>query len=278
MIQGIWLPVLIVGGVGLIFGVILAYASKKFEVKEDERVSRVREVLPGANCAACGQTGCDAFAAAVVAGNAHVNGCTVGGSSVAKKIGEILDIKVMDEEEKVARVLCKGNCDVARTKYDYEGIEDCVAAASLHNGPMACSYGCLGMGSCVRACQFDAIVIEKGLARILDYKCTSCGKCVDACPKKIIKLLPRRSEYTVACSSLDKGNVVRVNCDVGCIGCTKCVKVCPNNAIKMNGALAEINPELCNNCGECIKVCPTTAINRFVCNYTFDEVRSSNAI
>jgi Na+-translocating ferredoxin:NAD+ oxidoreductase RNF subunit RnfB len=267
VIQELWLPVSIIGGLGLLFGLSLAYASKKFEVKVDERIALVREVLPGANCAACGQTGCDAFAEAVVNGNAHVNGCPVGGASVAKKIGEILDIKVNDEDEKVARVMCRGSMHAARIKFDYYGIEDCSAAANLFGGPSACSYGCVGMGSCVRECPFDAIAVEDGIARVLEHKCTSCGKCVAACPKKIIRLIPRSTEYTVACSSLDKGNIVKANCDVGCIGCGKCVRACPETAIKLNGTLAEINPDLCENCGECIKACPTNAINLFRCYY-----------
>ncbi|HHW00818.1 MAG TPA: RnfABCDGE type electron transport complex subunit B [Clostridiaceae bacterium] len=261
----ILLPVFIIGGLGLIFGFGLAYASKKFEVKVDERVSLIRDVLPGANCAACGQTGCDAFAEAVVAGVAEVNGCPVGGAAVAEKVANIMGKSAEKFEAKVARVMCGGSSKTCRSKYSYSGIEDCAAAASLYGGPSSCTYGCVGMGNCVRACPFGAIVIEDGLAKVIATKCTGCTKCVAACPKKIIEMVPVTSEYTVRCSSFDSGKVVRQNCDVGCIGCGRCAKVCPHNAIKMENNLAKINPALCQNCGECAKVCPTKAIELFLC-------------
>lgn len=265
MLQSLYIPVLIVSGLGLLFGLGLAFASKKFEVKVDERVAKVREVLPGANCGACGQTGCDAFAECLVEGTCSVNGCPVGGAEVVQKLSEILGIEAEEVECKTARVMCAGTYDNCKQKFSYYGIEDCAAAAALYGGPSACSYGCLGLGNCVRACPFNAIVIENGLARIIQSKCTACGKCVSACPKGIIELVPQSSEYTVRCSSLDKGNIVRKNCQVGCIGCRKCSKVCPVDAIKFKGTLAKIDPEVCVNCGACMKECPTNAINYFQC-------------
>ncbi|NSW89644.1 MAG: Fe-S cluster domain-containing protein [Firmicutes bacterium] len=260
MMSEILIPVAVVGGLGLFFGIGLSFASKKFEVKVDEKVKLVRDVLPGANCAACGQTGCDAFAEAVAEGKVAVTGCPVGGADVAKKIGEILGLEAEAVEDKTARVICGGTFENSKVKYNYYGIEDCNAAAALYGGPSACLYGCIGLGTCVRACPFDAIVIENGLARVLEWKCTGCGMCVKACPKKIIELVPRYSRHTVTCSSLDKGNIVRQVCSVGCIGCTRCVKACPVGAISMKGSLAKIDPPTCTNCGECVKVCPTGAI------------------
>ena len=265
MLLDIIIPASIVSGMGLVFGLGLAYASKKFEVKVDDRIAQVREVLPGANCGACGQTGCDGFAEGVVEGRCKVNGCPVGGNEVAKKIGEILGVKADKVEPRVARVMCAGTYDKCRTKFSYSGIDDCAAAASLFGGPSSCSYGCVGMGTCVKACAFGAISIENGVAIVDESKCTACTKCVAACPKHIIEIVPLHSQYTVRCRSYDKGAVTRKNCDVGCIGCTKCVKACPRNAIAMDGALAKINPELCDNCGECIKVCPSGSINRYIC-------------
>lgn len=259
-------PVAIISGLGLVFGLALAFASKKFAVKVDERVSLIREALPGANCGGCGQTGCDSFAEAVALGKSPINGCPVGGSAVAEKLASIMGVEASEVEKTVARVMCAGSFDVCRRKFDYSGIEDCSAAANLYGGPMACSYGCVGMGNCVRACPFGAIVVENGVAKIIASKCTACTKCVAACPKKIIEMVPVCGEYTVRCSSLDRGNVVRQNCDVGCIGCARCVKACPSNAIKLNGTLAKIDPALCTNCGECYKVCPTKSINVFLCD------------
>lgn len=259
------IPASIIGSLGLFFGVGLAYASKKFEVKVDEKIAMIREALPGANCGACGQTGCDGFAEGVAVGTCAVNGCPVGGTAVTAKIAEIMGVEADAAEEKTARVKCAGSFSKSKAKFAYGGIQDCAAAANLHGGPMACSYGCVGMGSCVRECAFGAIEVVDGVARVNESKCTSCGKCVRVCPKRIIAIVPKCAETTVTCSSLDKGNVVRKNCSVGCIGCGKCSKVCPVGAVKMNGTLAGIDYSLCTNCGECRKECPTKAINQFRC-------------
>lgn len=275
MIADMLIPIAIIGGLGLFFGVGLSYASKKFEVQVDERVKLIREALPGANCAACGYTGCDAFAEAVAEGKAQTDGCPVGGADTAAKIREIMGIEADEGEEcgekgsekekigKVARVLCGGTYETCKTKYEYNGIEDCDAAAALYGGPSACNYGCVGLGTCARACPFDAIVVENGLARVLESKCTGCGLCVKACPKNIIKLVPRSSRHTVLCRNHDKGIVVRKVCSVGCIACMRCVRICTVGAISMNDQLAEIDPKLCTNCGECVKVCPTSTIKQF---------------
>lgn len=266
--NSIIIPVLILSALGILFGAGLAYASKKFEVKVDERVAAVREVLPGANCGACGQTGCDGFAEAIVEGKALPNGCPVGGADAAVAIGEIMGIEVDTTEVKTARVHCNGRDSVSRYKFEYYGMEDCTAAAQLFAGRKHCTYGCLGLGSCVKACPFDAIVIVNGIARIIEDRCKSCGKCVAACPKQLIELVPRTKEYSVMCRSKDKGPITKKNCDVGCIGCQKCTKICKHEAIQMEGFLAKIDYEKCVNCGECMEVCPTMAIRRL--NYAND--------
>lgn len=259
----LFLPAAIVSGLGLFFGIGLAYASKKFEVKVDEKILRVREALPGANCGACGETGCDGFAEGIVEGRCKVNGCPVGGKDTANKVAEIMGVEAGPGEETTARVLCSGSYDKCLNKFAYDGIKSCTGAANLHGGPSACSYGCLGLGDCLKGCAFGAIEIVNGVARINEDKCTSCGICVATCPKKLIKMVPKVNIYTVSCSSYHKGAVVRKACSVGCIGCTKCMKVCPSGAITMKGPLAEINQKICNNCGECIKVCPSNSIRRY---------------
>lgn len=266
-------PILILSGLGLLFGIVLAYASKVFEIKADERITAIREALPGANCGACGQTGCDGYAEAIVNGNAQPNLCTVGGASVAQAISGIMGVEVNSAEPRTARIMCNGKDSVAASKYEYYGIEDCQAASQLFAGRKACSYGCLGMGSCVKECAFDAIVISGGVAKIIEDKCVACGKCVASCPKKIIEIVPASKEFSVVCRSKDKAPVTKKNCEVGCIGCTRCVKACRYGAISMEGPLAKINYELCTNCGECLEICPTMAIRRL--NFTDEIIKAT---
>lgn len=257
------LPVAIVSGLGLVFGLMLSYASVKFEVEADDRVAKVREALPGANCGACGFTGCDNYAEAIVNG-AEINKCPVGGPELVTRLSSIMGVEAVAGEKMVARVMCKGSWDNVTIKFDYDGILDCRSAASMAGGPSSCIYGCVGMGSCKKVCAFGAITVENGIARIDERKCTGCGKCIAECPKLIIKMVPARSGYSVACSNEEKGAVARKNCKVACIACGKCVKACPKEAISIVNLRAVIDTSKCENCGECITVCPTGAIEKYM--------------
>ena len=205
---------------GIIFGAILAVASKVFAVEKDPREDAIVEILPGANCGGCGYPGCSGYASAVVAGTAPVNACSPGGAATAAKIGEIMGVAVEAGARKIAQVMCTGGGH-DKTRYDYVGLESCLAVSRVSSGPLKCSYGCLGGGDCVDACKFDAIHIVDGVAKVDFDKCVACGACVDACPKHIIRIVPLNAKkYTeVACSSHDKGAAVRQACDNGCIGC-----------------------------------------------------------
>jgi len=246
---------------GLIFGAGLAYASKKFAVETDPKVELVREVLPGANCGGCGFPGCDGYAASVAAGNAPVNACPVGGGPLAQKIADIMGLEVESSERKIARVLCQGDHEHCREKYVYQGIQDCVAASMLDGGSKSCQYGCLGLGTCVKACPFDAIHITEGKIAVVDAsKCTGCKKCVAACPKNLIEMVPESRKVKVMCKSTDKAKAVREKCSIGCIGCRLCVKACQFDAIIFEDNLARIDYDKCTNCGKCAEKCPTKAI------------------
>lgn len=259
-------PALLIGGLGLIFGLGLAFASKKFEVKVDERIAQVREVLPGANCGACGFTGCDGYAEGIVEGKCDINGCPVGGVELVTKLSGIMGVDASTAAPKTARVMCGGTTHYTTQKYQYDGIKECSAATSLHNGAKSCSYACLGFGDCVKVCAFGAIEIIDGVAKINEKKCTACGKCITSCPKSIISLVNKDSKYSVVCSNYYKGAVTRKNCQVGCIACGKCVRVCESKAVTVSKNKAKIDDELCINCGECEKVCPTRAIREFKCH------------
>ncbi len=249
------------GGLGALLAVGLGFAAKSFQVDTDERVEKIEEILPGANCGACGYAGCGSFASAVVSGEGKINGCTVGGNKVAEKIADILGKEASATDSKIAHVLCKGGVKETKKNSDYRGVETCKAVNQVNAGTKACSFSCLGYGDCVAACPFDAIELnENGLPVIDEEKCTGCGKCVKACPKNIIILAPEAAETHIKCSSHEPGKVVRKICEVGCIGCGLCSKTCPVEAITMENNLAVIDYEKCINCGLCAEKCPTGTI------------------
>lgn len=252
----ILLPVLIFIGLGLLMGALLALASKLFAVKKDEKAEEIKECLPGANCGGCGYSGCDAYAAAVSAGDAPVNKCSVGGVEAASKIAQIMGVDAGEQVRMRAQVMCSGTGEYAKKKYIYEGIDDCVAASKIGGGDKMCKNGCIGLGTCVRACPFDAIVVEDGVAAVDYSKCKGCGICVSACPKGIIKLIPFDAKHWVGCMSVDDGKNTRKVCDVGCISCKLCQKNCPAGAINVDNFVASIDYDKCTGCDICTDKCP----------------------
>lgn len=260
-INSILFPVISIGGLGVVFGAVLGIAAQVFHVEEDPRVTAVMDCLPGANCGGCGFPGCAGCASAIVAGTAPVNACPVGGPTAAAAIGEVMGVAAGSMEPTTAFVKCNGSCGNAKNNYNYEGITDCVMASQLAGGSAkACSYGCMGLGSCVKACAFDAIHIVDGVAVVDKEKCVSCGKCAKVCPKHLIEIVPAKFKYNVTCSSKDAGKVTMGNCSVGCIGCKICEKNCKFEAIKVVDGVAVIDYSLCKNCGLCAQKCPKGVI------------------
>ncbi len=254
-------PIIAIGGIGVVFGLILSYAGVKLKVEEDERIPLVRDVLPGANCGGCGVAGCDAFASAVVEGKLSPNGCPVGGQETAAAVCEVLGLVAEEKEKEVAYVMCAGSCDKASDKYEYFGVQDCNIQTALPSGTQkTCNFGCMGGGSCVKACEFDAIHVVNGVAIVDEDKCVSCGACIPACPKALIELVPQKKEVRVSCSSKANGKTVRGACSVGCISCKLCEKNCPHDAIHVNDMLAKVDYDKCTLCGICVTKCPTNAI------------------
>lgn len=257
------ISILVIGFLGLFIGLFLGFSAKKLAVETDPREEKVLEALPGANCGGCGFAGCAACATAIVKGEAPVNACPVGGESVSKNVAEIMGQQVSDSVRLRAFVKCNGDCDKAKMDYEYSGVEDCGMAVFVPGaGPKSCSFGCLGYGSCVKACPFDAIRVINGVAVVDKDVCKACGKCVEACPKGLIELIPYDSKYAVSCSSKDKGPDAMKKCDVSCIGCGLCKKNCPKEAIEVNDFLAKIDQEKCVGCGVCASKCPKKSINK----------------
>ncbi len=262
MFDTILSSIISIGGIGIIFGLILGYAGEKLKVEEDPKIGQVRDVLPGANCGGCGYAGCDAFAKAIAMGEAPITGCPVGGAKCAEDIANVMGVEPSKEAKKVAYVNCGGDCDKASNKYLYQGMNDCnVSSILAGGGEKTCTYGCLGNGSCVQKCAFDAINIVNGIAVVDPEKCTSCGMCVPACPKKLIDIIPYDSKVQVTCSSRDAGKVVKAGCEVGCIACKICTKQCEFDAIHVENNIAKINYEKCTNCNKCAEKCPTKCIS-----------------
>ena len=264
----ILIPVLVCMGVAAVCAVILTLASVFFGVKEDEKFLAIRDALPGANCGACGFSGCDGYAKALAEGKVkETTLCVPGGAAAAKDIASVLGVESGEVARKVAYVSCNGTCDVVDKKFEYQGVKTCKSATMNYAGDRLCSYACLGYGDCAAVCPEDAIVIKNGVAKVISESCIGCGKCAKTCPNGIIKIINATTKVAVTCSNHDKGAVTRKICTNGCIGCMKCVKTCPNGAISMNENLAVINYDKCTGCGECAKACPVHAIHEdcFVC-------------
>ena len=262
----IW-TIAIITVLGVLLALVLYLVAKKFKVEEDPRIDEVEKVMPGANCGGCGFAGCRAFAEAAVK-SPDLDGifCPVGGNDVMAQVATILGHEITAKAPRVAVVRCNGTCEARPRVNEYDGFASCAVKAGLYVGDTGCSYGCVGCGDCVAACQFGALSMnpETGLPVVDESKCTACGACVKACPKRIIELRPkgiRGMRVFVSCVNKDKGPVAKKACANACIGCGLCAKTCQREAITVVGNVAWIDPEKCALCRECEAVCPTGAIH-----------------
>ena len=260
------IAIAILGGLGVIFGAVLAAASKVFYVETDPRLEKLNECLPGANCGGCGYAGCAAYAEAVLNGEAAIGKCAAGGNECAQAMAEIMGVEAEAVTRKVAMVRCSGEkiydkdgnlVRGAKSKATYEGFKDCIAASKVGgNGPISCKYGCLGFGTCVKACKYDAISVVNGVAKVNEDRCVGCMACANVCPRQLIVPVEPHRNVVIACNSMAKGAVTTRGCTIGCIGCGLCKKICPEGAITVTNNLAVIDYSKCTNCGLCATVCP----------------------
>lgn len=274
-----FMAILVLAVLGLIMGIFLAYASKKFEIERDEKVEKIIEILPGVNCGACGYPGCSGYAEAIVKG-AEINLCSPGGAKVLGDLEEITGKNVVMGEVKVARVFCQGDNTKVKKLYEFDAeIKTCSNANLYFGGDKSCMYSCLGYGDCNKVCPTNAIEIsDKGIVKINEEKCIACEKCVKECPKKVIRMVPKNSQISVLCNNKEKAQIAKSNCSVACIACGLCEKSCPVNAIEIVGNLAKINPNICINCGICALKCPTNAIKSELKEYKFAEITEEKCI
>lgn len=261
----------IMGAIGVIFGFVLAFANKKLAVELNPLIHLVEDVLPKGQCGSCGYAGCQAYAEAVVLDkDVSPSLCTPGKQAVALRVAELTGKTPEEVEPRFAYVKCASPSTTSSNKFIYSGIEDCVAAKLLHNGAKECKYGCLGLGTCVKQCVFDAIELnDQGLPVVDKTNCTGCGKCASACPNNVIEMVPAGAHVVVACNSRHKGAVARKICSIACIGCSLCKKQCPNGAIEMVENLAVVDSHICiEKCSQmvCLEKCPTKAIQEILNN------------
>lgn len=242
------LAAVLMGVIGLAFSIFLVVANKQFAVEVDPRISEIEGELPGVNCGGCGYPSCSAYADAIAKSGAAVDLCVVGGEDTARTVARIMGVQVSDElkEKLIAIVFCQGDSEASAFPGEYEGIRDCAAAVYSQDVSKRCKYGCVGLGSCVSACPFDAIHLSPtGIPFVEADKCTACGKCVTACPRGLIELHPVSHETFVYCKSQDPGVIARKICKKACTACGLCVKAAAKDenpeAVAMVGNLAVVN-------------------------------------
>lgn len=254
--------VAILGGVATVFGAFITLVHAKFKVYEDPRIDGVRDLLPGADCGACGQAGCRAFAEKVIEGDVVPAECTVMGELEREDVAEFLDIAAGSADRRVARLLCAGGRDVAPYKARYHGIESCAAAAAVTGGGKACAWGCLGYADCAVVCDFDAIEMSPNGLPVVDVDlCTACGDCVEACPLDLFVLMPQDHHLVVQCKNLLEADDAEAVCSVVCNACGRCVMDAEPGLIEMVDGLAVIDYEqLEKQNPKAIERCPTGAI------------------
>lgn len=247
------------GGLTLLLASMLAVAQRKLFVAEDPRIDAVEEMLPHANCGACGYPGCRPFAEALVAGSTSPGKCTVSDDAGRARVAAYLGVDVGAEEKRVARLACAGGTNVAPWRARYDGEPTCRAAALVAGGGKSCFWGCLGLADCEVSCDFDAIHMNSNRLPVVDEAlCTACGDCVEACPKDLFSIHPVSHRLWVACRSLEEGDGVLEECEVGCTACARCAMDAPG-LVTMRSGLPVVDYDRPQT-RDAIERCPTGAI------------------
>jgi electron transport complex protein RnfB len=247
---------------GILASALLGVAARVFYVEEDPRVEALTEALPGSNCGGCGFAGCASYAEAVLKDPAvAANLCVAGGNKTAQTVGDLSGKAAGTCEPRMSFRRCAKTEGAMRHVFAYAGLSSCVAAAATADGPDQCAYSCLGLGDCLRACPFDAIVIKNGMATIVVERCVGCAKCIAACPREVLELTPLDHRVMIFCSTQNKGKAAMDSCSVGCINCMACVRKCPAKAVSSRDGRIRIDHRACMAFGSgcedaCLAACP----------------------
>jgi len=240
--QSIAVAVAFMAAFGMILSLILVVANKNLFVYEDPRIDDVEDMLPHANCGACGTAGCRPFAEMLIKGEVDPAACTVNSKDMNKAIADFLGVDLGKVEKRVARLACAGGTHVAQMRATYAGLKSCRAASLVSGGGKACAWGCIGLGDCADVCDFDAIALDRHGLPVVDIdKCTACGDCVDICPKDLFEIHPVGHRLWVACKNQDFGDDAENLCDVACTACERCSVDAPEGLIEISGNLATID-------------------------------------
>jgi Na+-translocating ferredoxin:NAD+ oxidoreductase subunit B len=249
-------------GLGIVLASVLAIANRKLFVYEDPRIDEVEEMLPHANCGACGKPGCRPFAEALVKGEVDPALCTPNSQEMTEEIAGYLGVELGDHTKRVARLACAGGSHVAYFRATYSGLKSCRSAALVSGGGKGCTWGCLGLGDCESVCEFDSIHMNKyGLPVVNEDHCVACNDCVEVCPKDLFSIQPVTHKLWVACKSLSEGDEAEHDCEVACTACARCVADAPEGLIQIDDNLAVVDytkNELASKVA--IERCPTGAI------------------
>ncbi len=265
-------------GLGMILSIVLGLAAKVFYVYVDPRIESILDILPSANCGGCGYAGCGDYAEAIVQHGAAPNLCVAAGPETTEAVCTLMGLSAELGDRKVARVFCQGDEHTATKRFDYSGAMDCWAAIVSTGGDKACRYGCVGLGTCVQSCPFNALSMgNSGLPVVNEILCTGCGNCVQACPRNIPQLIPASQKTANLCSSRDGGKTVKQVCSMGCIACGQCVKKCPEKAVSMSNKLAVVDGQRCTGHNLCIEKCPTGSMVSLVAEEKPQETETASA-
>lgn len=276
MLKELFVPALIFAGIGILSGILLTVFSKLFHVETDERLEKITECLPGANCGGCGYAGCSDYANAIINGEKS-DLCLSAGEKNVSEIDKIMGrtSSPSSSVKKVAFIRCQGDLSKSEELFEFRGKATCKSSNRFYSGSKRCPFGCLGLGDCKAVCPHDAITICEGLARVNPDKCVGCGLCVNECPNNLIIIKDKKEVINVACNCDLTGKETRENCKSGCIGCRLCERNCPKNAITVRDNIAVIDYEKCVSCGICIANCPSKTI---VDIRNFKKINATNSV